>query len=344
MRVETTTNNRKAMAYALADRLGAECRYMGTPTYAYRVGNLTIERDGAVTGEHLELLAVTGWLLEHGYITELIPMVEQSAAENIEEQHAEKTTPDLEAAADESITHTCVFLPLSSFTPTGLKNLIRMLYARQRLICEMTRSRDIVIEPEVITTLQSDALTELPILERVLRESIDHGFIKGIDLEDGRIGLVFPHDENDPTRWQHYAKLLLAIVDKAKAATRVNTVMIEPEDSEMKYFCRGFLLQLGLGGAEYKELRSVLLDHLHGFLLDGNLEDRAVGSADDEAFVVGQVTAVAVGFCAAAVQQGVFEGLAVEQRPQAIDDLGFGDAFFVFVHGVSPSGLCALLI
>ena len=51
MRVETTTNNRKAMAYALADRLGAECRYMGTPTYAYRVGNLTIERDGAVSGE-----------------------------------------------------------------------------------------------------------------------------------------------------------------------------------------------------------------------------------------------------------------------------------------------------
>ena len=48
MRVETTTNNRKAMAYALAERLGAECRYMGTPTYAYRVGNLTIERDGAI--------------------------------------------------------------------------------------------------------------------------------------------------------------------------------------------------------------------------------------------------------------------------------------------------------
>ena len=84
MRVETTTNNRKAMAYALAERLGAECRYMGTPTYAYRVGNLTIERDGAITGEHLELLAVTGWLLEHGYITEPIPMVEQPAAENID--------------------------------------------------------------------------------------------------------------------------------------------------------------------------------------------------------------------------------------------------------------------
>ena len=166
---------------------------------------------------------------------------------------------------EEPVTHTCLSLQLSGFTPLGLKNLIRMLYARQRLICEMTRSTDIVIEPEVITTLQSDALTELPILERVLRESIDHGFIKGIDLEDGRSGLVFPHDENDPTRWQHYAKLLTAIVDKAKAATRVNTNLIEPEDDAMKYFCRGFLLQLGLGGPEYKELRSVLLDHLHGF-------------------------------------------------------------------------------
>lgn len=256
MRVETTTNNRKEMAHALAERLGTECRYMGIPTYAYRVGNLTIERDGAITGEHLDLLAVTGWLLEHGYISEPIPMTEQPA---------EKTVTDLEAPADEPVTHTCLFLQLSGFTPLTLKNLIRMLYARQRLICEMTRSTDIVIAPEVITTLQSDALTELPILERVLRESIDHGFIKGIDLEDGRIGLVFPHDENDPTRWQHYAKLLTAIVDKAKAATRVNTNLIEPEDDAMKYFCRGFLLQLGLGGAEYKELRSVLLDHLHGF-------------------------------------------------------------------------------
>lgn len=65
---------------------------------------------------------------------------------------------------------------------------------------------------------------------------------------------------------------------------------------------------------------------------------------DYEALVVGQVTAVAEGFCAAAVQQGVFNGLAVKQRPQAVYNLGLGDAFFVFVHGVSPSGLCALLI
>ena len=89
--------------------------------------------------------------------------------------------------------------------------------------------------------------------------------MKGIDLDDGRLSVEFPYDEAQPTRWQHYANLLLAIDSKAKAAKRVNATLVEPADSEMKYFCRGFLLQLGLGGPQYKELRSVLLGHLHGF-------------------------------------------------------------------------------
>ena len=59
--------------------------------------------------------------------------------------------------------------------------------------------------------------------------------------------------------------LLLAIAAKAKAAKRVNTALVEPADSEMKYFCRAFLLQLGLGGAEHRDMRSLLLNHLHGY-------------------------------------------------------------------------------
>ena len=253
------------MAHALAEHLGTECQYVGVPMHTYRIGSLTIERDGAITGEYADLLGVFDWLMEHNYISEPILPTEELTTRSTEEQPAETIASGSTALIDKSIIHTCVYLRIASFTPLGLKNLIRMLYARQRLICEMTQSTNIVIKPEAITTLQSDTLTELPILEHVLRESIDHGFIKGIDLEDGRIGLAFPHDEGAPTRWQHYAKLLLAITDKAKAAARVNTTMLEPAESEMKYFCRGFLLQLGLGGPEYKELRSVLLDHLHGF-------------------------------------------------------------------------------
>lgn len=264
MKVETTCTDRKKMATELAAHLGCTCAYMSTPTFAYRVGNLLVERDGSITGERADLEAAAGWLLENGYISEPLPMEE---APDAEEQPAEEQTDDehLKAPAGQDITHTCVSLPLAEFTPATLTNLLRMLYARQRLICEMTQRDCIAVAHEVMTTLQSPDLNSMEIYERVLRESIDRGFIKGIEVTDGRLGIDFPYDAQQPTRWKHYADLLLAIADKAKAATRVSTALIEPEENEMKYFCRGFLLQLGLGGAAHKELRSVLLNHLHGY-------------------------------------------------------------------------------
>ena len=36
-------------------------------------------------------------------------------------------------------------------------------------------------------------------------------------------------------------------------------------DNEMKYFCRSWLMQLGMGTADLKETRAALLDHLDGY-------------------------------------------------------------------------------
>lgn len=268
MKVETTCTDRKKMATELAAHLDCTCAYMSTPTFAYRVGNLLVERDSSITGERVDLEAAAGWLLENGYISEPLPTEEAPAEEPAEEASVTEEQPDdehLKAPAGQEITHTCVSLPLAEFTPATLTNLLRMLYARQRLICEMTQSDCITIAHEVMTTLQSPDLNSMEIYERVLRESIDRGFIRGIEVTDGRLGIDFPYNPEQPTRWKYYADLLLAIADKAKAATRVSAALIEPEENEMKYFCRGFLLQLGLGGAAHKELRGILLNHLHGY-------------------------------------------------------------------------------
>lgn len=268
MRVETTCTDRKKMAKGLAEHLGCDCAYMSAPTFAYRVGNLQVERDGSITGERADLEAASGWLLENSYISEPLHTEEAPAEEPAEEAPMAEEQPDdehLKAPTGQEITHTCVSLPLAEFTPAILTNLLRMLYARQRLICEMTQSDCIAIAHEVMTTLQSPDLNSMEIYERVLHESIDRGFVKGITLDEERLGIDFPYNPEQPTRWKYYADLLLAIADKAKAATRVSAALIEPEENEMKYFCRGFLLQLGLGGAAHKELRGVLLNHLHGY-------------------------------------------------------------------------------
>jgi len=259
MNINTNCTDRKAMAHALAAHLGTTAEYMNAPTFAYRAGNLQVERDGSITGERADLEAAAGWLVANGYIQEPIPADEEQPDEQ------EAAEEDSKAPLEETISHTCISLPLAEFQPNGLKNLIRMLYARQCLIREMLQSDSIRIAHEVITTLQSDELTDMAILERVLCESIANGFMSGIELVDSRLSVEFPFDAEHPTRWQHYANLLMAIADKAKAATRVNTTLVEPADSEMKYFCRGFLLHLGLGGAAHKEMRGVLLNHLHGF-------------------------------------------------------------------------------
>ena len=268
MNITTNCTDRKKMATELAAHLGCTCTYLSTPTFAYRAGHLMVERDGSITGERADLEAAAVWLLENGYISEPLPTEEAPAEEPAEEAPVAEEQPDdehLKAPAGQEITHTCVSLPLAEFTPATLTNLLRMLYARQRLICEMTQSDCIAIAHEVMTTLQSPDLNSMEFYERVLHESIDRGFVKGITLDEGRLGIDFPYNPEQPTRWKYYADLLLAIADKAKAATRVSAALIEPEDSEMKYFCRGFLLQLGMGGAAYKETRNVLLNHLYGF-------------------------------------------------------------------------------
>ena len=43
------------------------------------------------------------------------------------------------------------------------------------------------------------------------------------------------------------------------------TRSLAPGESEMKYFCRNWLMQLGMGGPEHKENRAILLNHLTGY-------------------------------------------------------------------------------
>ena len=81
MNINTNCTDRKAMAHALAAHLGTTAEYLRTPTYAFRVGNLQVERDGSITGERADLEVAAGWLLENGYIQEPLPADETFPAE-----------------------------------------------------------------------------------------------------------------------------------------------------------------------------------------------------------------------------------------------------------------------
>ncbi len=262
MNVQTTTQNRKVLAQHLSDLIGEPVKYLGAPTMAYQIGPYTINRDGSISGEDFE--AIRSFLVENDYIHETIgavPETEQTASTDAD---SEADTTDTNTAS-EGITETCVSIPVSDFTPLALTCLLKMLYARQKLIAAMTRSDSIRIDEELVSRLQDERPETAEQIQEILDNEIAAGLVAGVRIAEGKLEMTFPFDESKPTEWQAYAEIMMATAKRAKAARHVSVRLIDPAADEMKYFCRNWLIQLGLGGPEHREARHVLLDHLTGF-------------------------------------------------------------------------------
>lgn len=68
MTIQTKTENRKALVKAVSEFTGEEQTYMGPPTFAYKVGELTIDRNGVITSESEEgCEELKSFLTEHGF-------------------------------------------------------------------------------------------------------------------------------------------------------------------------------------------------------------------------------------------------------------------------------------
>jgi hypothetical protein len=158
-----------------------------------------------------------------------------------------------------------VSIPTDGYAPQVLINLLRTFFSRQKLLNAMMKGGAIHIDQELVDRLAEEKPDTAERIQEILRNEIDAGLCEGIHLEDGKLTVDFPFDESDPTAWTAYSKVIIAMTDRAKTQRNASAAPLSPEDSEMKYFCRSWLIQLGFGGPEHKEDRRVLLGHLHGF-------------------------------------------------------------------------------
>ena len=252
MKIKTNATDRKLLAGLLAEKLNTDFRYLGVPSFAYVVGGYTINKDATITGD--DLSPILNILLEHNYIQpEDIPQEEKpidSAATAVEPNE---------------INETCISIPASEFTPSTAMNLIRLVYARQDLINAMTQGEKIYIDSEMINRLNDEKPETLDHIRKILISEKMLGLVLGISFEEDKFMLEFPSNPEEPDKWLYYARLMEALVDRAKKAGHVNAKRILPKETEMKYYCHGFLMQLGMGGPDHKETRQVLLGHLKGF-------------------------------------------------------------------------------
>ena len=271
MRIETNTPDRRLTANAVAEWLHEPVHYDGMPTCAYSIGPVTVERDGAISTERADAWAALMPFFESNGWLEQAQNQMQEHLESLpaDSERAPETEPDSKAEPEDEphagITATCISIPMGTATPENIVNLLRTLYARQKLINAMTQSGRLFIDEEVVTLLHDAETDTREKIRQLISSEAAVNMVRGFSLEDGRISIEFPFSREDPARWQIYANLFFAIVRRAFEAHHVSAVLIDPADTEMKYFCNSWLMQMGYGGPENREARHILMDHLHGF-------------------------------------------------------------------------------
>ena len=126
-----TGSQRKALAGALGEIIGAEKKYQGVPSCAYQVGEYTIDRDGnieagCITEDIIEAIR------ERGFFPVEPPqeatVCEKNETAKVELQ--EEVKPDTGADSGTEIT-----ILADGFSETALRNLEHLIQSKSTLIC-----------------------------------------------------------------------------------------------------------------------------------------------------------------------------------------------------------------
>ena len=232
MRIETNAANRKDVVKAVSGILGEPSKYLGVPTCAYQIGNCTIDKKGAVVTEDEKTAEmVTAGLTEQGFLGEPQP-------------EADETT---------------VSIPVEGMSAEGLKNLVFLTRSKQYLI-NRAFAEDVFRVPTAL--VEELGSTEIPDAETFLQTFQNHAEgCRGISFQDGKITFTLP-TAGDPGMIKAFTHLTAAMVQQAKEQKRISPK--ETIEENEKYYMRIWLLRLGFGGAEGKEIRDLLMKKLKG--------------------------------------------------------------------------------
>ena len=169
MTLQTNPAERREMVQAISERLGSPAVYLRTPTCAYRIGGLTVERDGSIASDDEALLeTLRPMLMERGWLTDA-------------EASVTKTEP---TEQDSEITQMELSFPVEDWTVPQLKNFLHTLYSNQHILRRMMQSDALYIDRQMMERLD-EAQTPAD-LEARLADGLATGLFKGCRIQDGR--------------------------------------------------------------------------------------------------------------------------------------------------------------
>ena len=239
IRYNVTGERRKEMVAIIGQTLGEKPVYMRVPTYAYRIGEVEVTKEGTIVCGDLpkvrlmkviESLVKAGSRADNGRVKEELEQVEEETEQSQEEPESPAEAQDAakepapEEEAEDCLT---ISLPRRRFTGEALENLQKLLTSKGTIIRKAL------------------GIEALP-----------------LEADDEKISFPWFTSDLDAEEIKAYTLFIQKLGEMARNQKRITAK--EREIVNEKYEFRCFLLRLGLIGSEYKAARKILLSRLSG--------------------------------------------------------------------------------
>lgn len=228
MTIQTQCTDRREMVKRISEHLQMPAVYLRVPSCAYRIGQITVTKDASITGEEKQIAALLPFLKKCGYASD-------------DPTEAEFTAP------------------LEGWTIPQTINLIRLLCSRQHLIRRMLKLEEFHIEASFAEAITANTPETHDALEARLKTAIHAECMRGMSITSGMLRISLGADPDQGAAITLFTKLL----NLAQNASRIRLTTCDPESE--KYAAHAMLMQLGLNGAEHRQLRHTLTTHLTGY-------------------------------------------------------------------------------
>ena len=259
MTIITNTTDRRQMVREISEHLSIPAVYLRTPTYAFQIGRLTVNRDASISAEDAaDLDAIRPFLIEKGYIE--APVRTATKPEAQEQPHE---VPAIQKLTDE-ITQMDISIPHEGMNMNALRNFIFTLYSKQQLLNKAMESDLLFIHENVVNRLQEYLPADINGFIELLEDFRAVGELSGIAITSENITMSFPFNGQPTLDLAFFPDLLSHIIKNCKETGRVRPKLQQLGDNE-KYLMHSWLIRLGCGGPDFKALRMRMTRGLTGY-------------------------------------------------------------------------------
>lgn len=263
--------DRKEIVKRLSEHLGTKAKYLGPPNFDYEIRTeeeiYKIDRYGIITNSAERAMTLDE--IMNPAELEIVEAADEVMAEETVEETTSEEENEKAAVTNEfqvellPIDGLEVKLPIGNHTGRTLQNIINMLSSKQHLIMMAFETSENFMDREFAKDLSEKDINTTSDFQAAFKE-LGEERCPGLsfDFDEGTFTIKLLSDNLTGDKITTFQHLIVLISENARKQMRAS---FKPsQDDNPKYAMRTWLIRLGMGGKEFKNIRKTILSALSG--------------------------------------------------------------------------------